>query len=77
MNWRLWPAGKWLPISIAPMDRPLELCVIEEGEVCALVFPCRQGAGAQAGAWLDAGNGAKVDVHPTHWRLWSEQRPDI
>lgn len=57
----------WNPIASAPSDRDLHLSVIEDGEVYALVFPCRR-KGAQ---WVDAHNGRLVDIDPTHWREWS------
>jgi hypothetical protein len=57
----------WQPISSAPLDRDLELSVIEKGEVHALVFPCRR---TQAG-WVNAKTGQPVFVDPTHWRVWS------
>ncbi len=59
---------KWLPILGAPSDRDLELSVIDREEVHALVFPCRK----KDGAWIDASTKTPIDVHPTHWRLWTE-----
>jgi hypothetical protein len=59
---------EWHPISTAPFDRDLELSVIENGEVHALIFPCsRTGSG-----WLNASTGKIVVVDPTHWRSWLE-----
>jgi len=58
----------WHPITTAPYGRNLQLSVIEGGEVSALVFPCRR----THRGWIDAGNGARVPVDPTHWRDWSD-----
>jgi hypothetical protein len=57
----------WQPISTAPHGRDLQLSVIEDGEVYALVFPCRR-KGQQ---WTHAATGKLVPVDPTHWRDWS------
>jgi hypothetical protein len=58
--------SEWHPISTAPFDRDLELSVIENGEVYALVFPCRR----SKKGWLNVSTGKAVDVDPTHWRGW-------
>ena len=58
----------WHPISSAPYDRDLELAVIENGEVFALMFPCRR----KSGHWAHATTGKGVPVDPTHWREWRE-----
>lgn len=59
---------EWHPISTAPRDRDLHLCVIEDGEVYALVFPCRR----KGGQWTHAATGKPVQVDPTHWREWTD-----
>lgn len=59
---------KWLPISIAPSDADLEICVIDKFGTHALVFPARRN-GAD---WVDAKTKKRVDIHPTHWRNWIE-----
>ena len=61
---------KWLPVSIAPSDADLEVCVIEKGATHALIFPCRK----NGGGWVDAATRRRVDIEPTHWRLWDEGR---
>ena len=61
----------WLPIISAPFDRDLQLSVIEDGEVYALVFFCRR----SAIGWIEARSGYLVNVHPTHWREWAEEGP--
>ena len=60
---------KWLPVSIAPPDGDLEVCVIDKGHVHALIFPChRRGAD-----WVDATSKKRIDIAPTHWRLWADR----
>jgi hypothetical protein len=61
---------KWLPVSIAPSDGDLEVCVIENGEIYALVFPCCR----NGDAWVDASTKKRIDIQPTHWRLWARDR---
>jgi hypothetical protein len=60
----------WLPVSIAPPDRDLEVCVMAEGVVHALIFPCRK----SGTSWVDASTKKLIDIDPTHWRLWTEGR---
>ncbi|WP_026595748.1 hypothetical protein [Methyloferula stellata] len=57
---------QWEPISTAPLDRELELAVIDDDEPHALVFACRR----TIDGWVNAETDKKVDVHPTHWRDW-------
>jgi hypothetical protein len=59
----------WQPIATAPLDRELQLSVIEKGEVYALAFPCRR----REGGWIHAKTGKLVSVQPTHWRFWPEE----
>ena len=61
---------KWLPVSIAPSDADLEVCVMGGGELHAVIFPCRK-AGT---GWVDAATKKRVAIQPTHWRLWDESR---
>jgi hypothetical protein len=61
-------APMWQPISTAPFDRDIALAVIDEGEPHALIFPCRQ----ILGGWIKAETQKRIEVHPTHWRDWSE-----
>ena len=62
--------SKWLPISIAPSGGDLEVCVIEKGGVHTLVFPCRKN-GTES---IDASTKKRINIEPTHWRIWSEDR---
>ena len=60
----------WEDIATAPFDRDLELAVIDADGIHALAFPSRRALGG----WIDAKTGRSVDVHPTHWRDWQENR---
>jgi len=64
------PPDKWLPVSIAPRDVDLEVCVMEHGRAHALVFPCRR----TASGWSDAATHKPLDIAPTHWRRWLDGR---
>lgn len=55
-----------MPITDAPMERDLEISVVDDEGVHALVFPCRR----SVLGWIHAATGGLVEVHPTHWRLW-------
>lgn len=59
-------------ISEVPADRDLRLAVLKDGEVHALVFPCRR----RNDYWVDAKTGRMVDVQPTHWQEWSQSATD-
>lgn len=60
----------WKPISSAPFGRELELAVLDEDGEHALVFPCSKGREG----WKNVTTGARVDIHPTHWRDWLPER---
>jgi hypothetical protein len=62
---------EWNPIVSAPLDRDLELAVIDSDGPHALVFPCRR----IVDGWVDAQTGKQVYLDPTHWRNW--QRPAL
>jgi hypothetical protein len=49
-------------------ERRLELAVVDENGIHALVFACYR----SEDGWIHAETKAKIDVHPTHWREWSE-----
>ncbi|GLS34828.1 hypothetical protein GCM10010869_04160 [Mesorhizobium tianshanense] len=63
-------ARMWKQILSAPFDRDLELAVFDEEGEHALVFPCIKGREG----WRNAATGARVDIHPTHWRDWKSER---
>ena len=56
----------WQPIIIAPFWCDLELAVIDPDGVHALFFPCRR----MIDGWLRAETLQRIDIRPTHWRLW-------
>jgi hypothetical protein len=56
----------WETIATAPYDRDLELAVVEEEHIHALVFACRRAAYG----WIRASTSERILVNPTHWRLW-------
>ena len=56
---------KWQPISTAPRDNDIEVCVIER-EPHVLISACRL---TEVG-WIDARTKRLLDIHPTHWREW-------
>ena len=59
---------KWLPVAIAPSDVDLEVCVLDERGLHALIFPVHR-VGSH---WVDASNKERIDIMPTHWRRWTE-----
>jgi hypothetical protein len=61
---------KWLPVAIAPSDIDLEVCVMDGREIHALIFPCQK-SGTQ---WVDTATKKPIDIQPTHWRKWDENR---
>ena len=63
-------SAEWLPVSIAPTDSDLEVCVLDfDGIVHALSFPCHQ----EGVEWVDGLNIKHADIQPTHWRNWTEK----
>jgi hypothetical protein len=61
---------RWLPVSIAPSDKALEVGVMDKHDVVALVFPvCKNGT-----YWVDAATKKPIDISPTHWRTWAVDR---
>jgi hypothetical protein len=57
----------WQPVETAPFDCELELAVLGKDGEHALVFPCRR----ILDGWIDAATKRRVDVRPTHWRIWN------
>jgi len=55
---------KWQPISTAPRDNNIEVCVIKR-EPHVFSGVCRL---TDAG-WIDADNNRLLDIRPTHWRV--------
>jgi len=64
-------SDKWLPVSIAPGDTNLEVGVMDKrGDVVALVFPVHK----KGTYWVDATMKKPIDIAPTHWRQWRDER---
>ncbi|MBZ9725879.1 hypothetical protein LB554_18205 [Mesorhizobium sp. CO1-1-11] len=63
----------WNPIASAPSGRSLELAVIDEEGLHALIFPCEKGREG----WRDAATGVRVDIRPTHWRDWKSESAQV
>lgn len=61
-----------LPVE-APFEQDIELAVIDDEGVHALVFPCQR----RLDGWVNAVTGEVLDIHPTHWRLWQIHRCDV
>jgi hypothetical protein len=60
----------WHEILTAPFNRDLELAVIDTRGTHVIVFPCRR----VLGGWVKADTKRRIDLRPTHWREWSEDR---
>jgi hypothetical protein len=52
--------------SDVPADRDVRLAVIKDGEVHALIFPCRR----SGEDYVNAKTKWRVEVYPTHWQEW-------
>jgi hypothetical protein len=61
---------RWLPVSIAPQNANLEVCVIDKRGIHALVHPVHK----RGTDWVDAATKKRIDIEPTHWRKWDENR---
>jgi hypothetical protein len=61
---------EWKPITSAPFDRDLEVAVIDYDGTHAVVFACRR----VLHGWIKAATRQPIEVRPTHWREWQDQR---
>jgi hypothetical protein len=59
----------WQPVSSVPLERDIEVAVVEGGDIHALVVCCRR----VPDGWINAATGRRIDVNPTHWRKWQER----
>lgn len=59
----------WETILNAPFFRMLELAVLDEEGMHALIFPCER----TLDGWRHAVSRSPIDVNPTHWRYWNAQ----
>ena len=62
----------WRLLLEAPFEQDIELAVIDDEGVHALVFPCQR----LSDGWIDAISREMLDIHPTHWRPWQNRRSD-
>ena len=61
--------AEWLPVSIAPSDADLEVCVMDyDGIVHALECPCQK----DKTGWIDSKTKKRIDIQATHWRTWTK-----
>jgi hypothetical protein len=60
----------WHLIESAPLDRDLELSVIENAVAHVLVVRCRR----VSNGWINTVTGKPIDIRPTHWREWQSDR---
>jgi hypothetical protein len=61
--------AEWLPVSIAPSDADLQVCVMDyDGILHALASPCHK----DKTGWVDASTKERIKIQPTHWRTWTE-----
>jgi hypothetical protein len=61
---------EWKQIHTAPLDRDLELAVIDTKGTHLVAFPCRRLADDR---WVDVETSRQVCfryIRPTHWRDW-------
>lgn len=61
----------WHSISTAPCNQDVELRLVEEGKIVTLQFPCRQ---LNAGEWIDADLGTRIQIAPVEWRVWQKSK---
>ncbi len=59
----------WRPISAAPFDHEIELAVINQNGIHALVFPCCR----ILNGWVKAKTRERIEIYPTHWRAWVQK----
>jgi hypothetical protein len=56
----------WQSIAIAPVNRDVEVAVIDNDGEHPIVVPCRR----TTDGWIDAVSRRRLDIRPTHWRPW-------
>jgi hypothetical protein len=59
---------EWKPIDTAPLDRDLQLAVIDGQGTHLVSFPCRR---VTDSGWLDVETNQLHYILPTHWRDWA------
>ncbi len=58
----------WHPISTAPFNRDLEVCVAGDHGPRHIPFPCRR----ETDGWINADLGIRVELDPIDWRAWPD-----
>jgi hypothetical protein len=58
------PVTEWKSVSAAPLDRDLEVCVVDKQGEHLLGCTCRQ----TGWGWTKALTGSWIHIDPTHWR---------
>ncbi len=61
----------WHPISTAPYNQELEICVLENDRVAALEFPCLR---TNDEIWINVDLGITINIEPVKWRAWHRSR---
>jgi hypothetical protein len=59
----------WRLISTAPYNRDVELRLGDRRMPFRLPFPCRH----TNHGWINSDLGTRVNIEPTHWRVWPEE----
>jgi hypothetical protein len=57
----------WHPISTAPINRDLQLTVLDDAAAAILPFPCRR---TNSGEWINTDLGTSIHIQPVKWRPW-------
>jgi hypothetical protein len=63
---------EWKPINTVPLDRGVEIAIIDSKEVHVVACPCR----LTHHGWIAADSKRRLYwVRPTHWRDLSSEKP--
>ncbi|HUZ31523.1 MAG TPA: hypothetical protein VMV19_05355 [Xanthobacteraceae bacterium] len=57
---------EWNEIFSVPMERDVEVAVIDKAGVHPVEFCCRH----NDGVWINASTRKQINIQPTHWREW-------
>lgn len=60
----------WKHISGAPLNRDIQLAIIDRQGTHELVFACRR----IVDGWINSETKQRIDITPTHWREWAQVR---
>ena len=53
-------------VGAPPLERDLEVAVIDEAGIHPIAFPCRY----KDAVWVNAVTRKRIEINPTHWRDW-------